>query len=154
MEQQHTPVHLVDTAPSLPTPAAQGFDLDSVQDAGMAEYEVTHPVTGAGTGAIFLLAGPEHPERKRITLSLIRRMRADAMRAQGKGKATDPEADIEEGRDMLVKATLGWRGVCKAGQPVPFSPQAAAQLYADPKTQWLTKQLLAAMNDQDLFIKA
>ena len=140
------------TAPTAATHESSGFDLDTIEDVGSAEYEITHPVTGAGTGAFITLAGPEHPERKRITMSLIRRMRADSMRQ--KAKASDPEDDLAESRQMLVKVTLGWRGMRKNGRDLPFSSQAAAELYADPKTQWLTQQLLAAMNDRELFIKA
>jgi hypothetical protein len=140
------------TAPPAAAHEPAGFDLDTIEDVGSAEYEITHPVTGAGTGAFITLAGPEHPERKRITMSLIRRMRADSMRQ--KAKASDPEDDLAESRQMLVKVTLGWRGMRKNGRDLPFSAQAATELYADPKTQWLTQQLLAAMNDRELFIKA
>jgi hypothetical protein len=85
-------------------------------------------------------------------MSLIRRMRADAMRQKMKPK--DPEEDMAESRQMLVKITLGWRGIKVNGRDVPFTPQAVAELYSDPKREWLVKQLAAAMNDQTLFIKA
>lgn len=141
-----------DTAAVIAPQGAAGFDLDSVADTFTAEYEIQHPVTGNGTGAFLTLAGPEHPERKRIQLSLIRRARAEAMRH--KPKPTDPEDDIAESRESLVKATLGWRGIRKAGQEVPFSPQAVAELYADPTKQWLVSQVIVAINDRELFIQA
>ena len=140
------------TAPPAAAHEPAGFDIDSIEDVGSADYEVTHPHTGLGTGAFITMAGPEHPERKRITMTLIRRMRAEAMRH--KTKASNPEDDLAESLQMLVKVTLGWRGMRKDGRELPFSPQAATELYADSKRRWLVDQLLAAMNDQRLFIKA
>jgi hypothetical protein len=135
-----------------PADSFQGFDLSTVEDVGTAEYELKHPITGEGIGAFILLAGPEHPDRRRITMALVRKMRADALRKSQKPQ--DPEEDLEESREMLVKITLGWRGIAKAGAPLVFSAAAARELYADPKSQWLVKQLLSAMNDQELFIRA
>lgn len=133
------------------TPPA-GFDLDSVEDLFAADYELLHPVTLAPTGAFITLAGPEHPQRKRIAMDLMRRLRATAARA--KQAMPDPEEDARESVKLLAKVTLGWRGIRKNGADVPFSEAEAAELYADPKRQWVVKQLLTAMNDQDLFIKA
>lgn len=132
--------------------AAPGLDLDSIQDAQSADIELKHPVTGLGTGAFFTLAGPEHPDRKKVTLDVMRRARAEIQR--GKRGSSDPEDDLNEGRQMLAKVTLGWRGVSKAGKPLEFSAQAAQELYSDPKSQWIVRQLMAAMNDMELFIKA
>lgn len=137
------------------TPAAQkpaGFDLDSIEDLFAAEYELQHPITGAPTGAFITLAGPEHPQRKRIAMDLMRRLRATAARA--KQAVADPEEDARESVQLLVKVTMGWRGIRKNGAEVPFTEADAAELYADPKRQWVVKQLLTAMNDQELFIKA
>lgn len=131
---------------------AAGLDLDSVEDIGSAEYELLNPKTGERTGAFITLAGPEHAERKRISMALIRRLRSKA--AQTPNAVQDPEEDIEESRDMLVRVTLGWRGISRAGQPLVFSTAAARELYADEKSQWVVKQLMVAMNDQKLFIKA
>lgn len=129
-----------------------GFDLDSIEDLFSADYELLHPITGVPTGAFITLAGPEHPQRKRIAMDLMRRLRATAARA--KQAVADPEEDARESVKLLAKVTLGWRGIRKHGQEVAYSEAEAAELYADPKRQWVVKQLLAAMNDQDLFIKA
>lgn len=129
-----------------------GFDLDSVEDLFAADYELLHPITGAPTGAFITLAGPEHPQRKRIAMNLMRRLRATAARA--KQALTDPEEDARESVKLLASVTLGWRGIRKNGQEVAYSETEAAELYADAKRQWVVKQLLGAMNDQDLFIKA
>ena len=129
-----------------------GFDLDSIEDLFSADYELLHPTTGAPTGAFITLAGPEHPQRKRIAMDLMRRLRATAARA--KQAVADPEEDARENVKLLAKVTLGWRGIRKNGEEAAYSEAAAIELYSDPKRQWVVKQLLAAMNDQDLFIKA
>lgn len=130
-----------------------GLDLDSIEDLASGDYELLHPLTNAPTGAFITLAGPEHPKRKQRTLDLMRRARAAALRG-GKAAASDPEEDIRESIRMLASITLGWRGIRKNGADVPFTEAAAAELYADPKRQWVVQQLLGAMNDQQLFIKA
>jgi hypothetical protein len=142
MDKRNTP----ESAPPV------GFDLDSVEDLFAADYELLHPVTNQPTGAFLTLAGPEHPERKRIAMDLQRRLRASA--ARSKQAVPDPEEDARESVKLLAKVTLGWRGIRKNGQEVPCSEAAAVELYSDPKRQWVVKQLLVAMNDQDLFIKA
>ena len=136
--------------PESASPA--GFDLDSVEDLFAADYQVFNPETRLPTGAFFTLAGPEHPERKRIAMDLQRRLRASAGRFNQ--AVPDPETDARESVKLLAKVTLGWRGIRKNGQEVPYSEAAAVELYSDPKRQWVVKQLLVAMNDQDLFIKA
>lgn len=129
-----------------------GCDLDTIEDAFSADYELLHPVTGAPTGAFITLAGPEHPQRKRIAMDLVRRLRATAARA--KQAQPDPEEDARENVKLLAKVTLGWRGIRKNGQDLAHSEAEAIELYSDPKRQWVVRQLLAAMNDQVLFIKA
>ena len=154
---------------ATPEDAAPMLDLDAVQDLDSAEYEVLHPITGKPTGGVVVLAGPEHPVRKELVMEAMRKARIEAAirdaqlieagRRPGRFKAPeadvrDPEADIKEGIDNLAKATLGWRGITKNGQVLPYSPQAAAELYAAEKTQWLVSQLLHALNSSSLFIKA
>ena len=155
-----------DTASAKPAPM---LDLDEVHDLDSAPYEVLHPHTGKPTGGIIVLAGPEHPARKEVVMEFMRRARAEAAlretqlieasRRPGRFKAPeaevrDPAADMKEGIDNLVKATLGWSGIGKDGQLIAYSPKAAEELYADPKYQWLVNQLLVALNSAELFIKA
>lgn len=129
-----------------------GFDLDSVEDLFAADYEIFNPETRLPTGAFITLAGPEHPQRKRIAMDLVRRLRASA--ARSKQAVADPEEEARENVKLLAKVTLGWRGIRKNGEEAAYSESAAVELYSDPKRQWVVRQLLAAMNDQDLFIKA
>lgn len=146
--------------------AFDGFDLDEIQDLQEAEIEIRHPKTGAGLGAFFTLAGPEHPQRRSLSMKLVRQARAEAARAgaaatqaQRSGKPLpvtfrDPEEDFSESINLLASITLGWRGVIRGGEPLPYSQGAVLELYSDPRCQWLVRQLQAAMHAEDVFTKA
>lgn len=152
---------------SVPAPSATAdIDLDDIQDLPSAEIELTHPKTGKGLGAFVTLAGPEHPDRKRMSMAMIRRMRTEAARAEaanamairtGKQPAvnvSDPEEDSAEVIENLAAITLSWRGMKFGGQELVCSKQAALDLYRDPKRQWIVRQLVASMNAVDVFTKA
>lgn len=135
------------TAEHLP-----GVDLDNIQDLESAEVPLLNPKTGLPTGAYITLAGPEHPERRKRSMNIARQVRA-ALQHRGRLE-TDPEDDIAESIDLLVTATLGWRGFSRGGKALPFSAEEARRLYSDPKSQWVVVQVNAALNNRALFTKA
>lgn len=149
-----------------PANTTTAFDLDDIQDLESAEIELLHPKTGNGLGAFVTLAGPEHPDRKRLTMAMIRRMRTEQARAAaanavavrtGKQPAvnvTDPEDDTAETIENLAAITLAWRGMKFGGQEMACTKQAALDLYRDPKRQWIVRQLIERMNAVDVFTKA
>lgn len=136
------------------------LDLDSIATVDAAEVELLHPVTGEGTGAFVSLAGPEHPQRKAEVMAMLRRQRVrGAQQAQrfargAKLDVPDPEDEERESMEMLARSILGWRGTKRGGELVAFSAQAVKDLLADPKCAWIVKQLLRAMNNDELFIRA
>lgn len=136
------------------------LDLDSIATVDAAEVELLHPVTGEGTGAFVSLAGPEHPQRKAEVMAMLRRQRVrGAQQAQrfargAKLDVPDPEDEERESMEMLARSILGWRGIKRGGELVAFSAQAVKDLLADPKCAWIVKQLLRAMNNDELFIRA
>lgn len=135
-----------------------GLGIGAVEDLEQAEFEVMHPVTDEPTGLFITLAGPEHPKRKEISMNLTRAVRASVekrMAGRGRGGAamTDPKDDAEEQLKRLAECTLGWRR--NDDKPfVPWSHKAAEELYRNPKSQWIVRQVLARFNDLELFIKA
>lgn len=139
--------------------APDGFDLDAVQDIFEAEIELFNPKNGQGLGAFVTLAGPEHPTRKTKQVNVRNAVRAAAAAAAasaGRGvmKPRSVEEDDAEFLNFVVSATLGWRGIRKNGKDVVCSPATARELYADPKSQWVVRQVGAALNDLTLFTKA
>jgi cytochrome P450 len=136
------------------------LDLDSIATVDTADIELLHPITGESTGAFVTLAGPEHQQRKAEVMAILRRQRvrgvqqAQRFARGGKMDVQDPEEDERESMDMLARSILGWRGIKRNGQLVAFSAQAVKDLLSDPKCAWIVKQLLRAMNNDELFIKA
>lgn len=129
-----------------------GFNLKSIKQQASAEVQIKDP-DGNPTGVVFELAGPEHPERKRITFAQSRKAMSRYQKT-GKLDLPDPEEADDQKRENLAAYTLGWKGyVGDDGQPVPFSKAAALALYTDPEMAWLVDQLETALGDKELFIK-
>jgi hypothetical protein len=130
-----------------------GINLRSIQQVDTAIVEIKDPADGTPLGARFVLAGPTHPERRRIGFAQARK----ALRAfdkRGRVDMPDPEESEDLKFGNLAAYTLGWEGVDGPdGAPVPFSRAAALDLYRDPTMAWLVDQLDAALGDRELFIK-
>lgn len=124
------------------------FSLDAFEDTPAADYRVRHPLTGAPTGMVVKLAGPEHPARKALLHARQRKMRA-ALAKTGKMPVLDPETDEVDELERLVACTLGWTGEARA-----FSADAARQIYADPKRRWFRDQVSEALEERELFTRA
>ena len=133
--------------PADPQPV-EVFDLTAFEDTTTADVRIKNPTTGAPTPMVVNLAGPEHPDRKRITFAKQRRLRAGLAKT-GKLQVGDPEDDEAEELDLLVACTLGWQGA-----PMQFSPKAARDLYSDPKRRWLRDQVQTALQERELFTRA
>lgn len=130
----------------------EALDLGEYEDMSSAELRIKHPSTGAPTAAVVVIAGPEHPQRKRLALGRQRRMRAGWQKT-GRLQLTDPEEDEADELETLVAATLGWRGLMVGGQELQWSPQAARQLYLDPKRRYFRDQVRAGLDERELFIQ-
>ncbi len=129
------------------------FDLSSITEQTSAEIEILHPVTRAPTGARITLAGPEHPDRKRLQFERQRRLRASFAK-KGRFDVVDPEQEEADDLEWLAACTLGWRGFADAGKPIEFSAAAVKALYARPEMTWLRRQVQAALADLENFIKS
>lgn len=128
------------------------FNLKSISQVTEAEVEIKDE-EGGPTGVFFTLAGPTHPERKRIVFA---NSRAAIKRYQktGKPELPDPEEAEQIAIENLAAFTLGWRGYAgEDGVAVPYSKQAALALYQDPNMAWLVSQLQAALGETERFMK-
>ena len=139
---------LANPATTPATAPAAGFDPLAFEDVPTGELHVKNPLTGAPTGMVITLAGPEHPDRKRRLFARQRRMRAAVAKA-GRMVASDPVDDAAEELDDLVANTLGWHTAA-----VPYSADAARALYSDPKRRWLCDQVRQALDERELFMRS
>lgn len=135
------------TTPTMSTDT-KPFDLGAFEDTTTGEHRVRHPLTGAPTGMMVTLAGPEHPQRKALLHARQRKMRA-ALAKIGKLPVSDPEADEVDEVERLVVCTLGWRGATET-----YSEAAARALYTDPKRRWFRDQVAEALEERELFTRA
>jgi hypothetical protein len=107
----------------------------------------------APTGVFFEIAGPTHPKRKSILLANQRRLQHQLQKT-GKVTLDDPAEQELQARDNLVSFTLGWSGFTdEKGKEVPFSPEAARELYENDEDSWLVDQLNAALNEKERFMQ-
>lgn len=118
------------------------FDINTVIPEDSIEIELLHPVTGDTTGAFISIAGPTNAEVKAETRRILDRTR---------GKKSTSEQDERDGINLMAARIIGWRGIVKDGEPIPFSKAAAVDLVTE--RQWIRKQLLASFEDQSLFFK-
>jgi hypothetical protein len=141
------------TTPDTSNPAAAApFDIADYEDVASSDVIIKHPATGAPTQLVITIAGPEHPDRKRQAFDRARKMRAQLQKT-GKVQLGDPVDDEADMTDQLVAFTLGWSGMVRAGQPVPYGADVARQLYTDGKLRWLRDQVVAALDEREAFIK-
>jgi len=128
------------------------FNLKSIKTLEVFEVEIKDD-EGNATGVFFTLASPNHPIRKQMQLSINRKLIAHANKT-GKVELPDPEDAEADKIKNLAQSTLGWRGyVNDEGEDVPFSLQAATDLYKAPEMSWLVDQIDNALVDKALFTK-
>ena len=128
-----------------------GFNLKSIKQVFSAEVKIKDP-NGEPTGVVFEMAGPEHPDRKRITFAQSRKL-TKSFQKTGRVEMPEPEDAEAAKKENLAAYTLGWSGlVDDHDRPVAFSKQAALEMYNDPEMAWLVDQLETALGDKELFI--
>jgi hypothetical protein len=122
------------------------MDLTAFEFEDIFEHTIVDR-NGAPTDVVFLLAGPGHAAR----VDLDRKLSKRSLRQFNKtGKASLPD-DPDELRDQeterMVALTLGWRGVTdKAGEPLPFTPEAAREAYENRRSS-IRAQVAKALAD-------
>lgn len=138
-----------DTSPAA---VLDALDLDAFEDVMVSTLTLTNPKTGTPTASTIDILGPEHPDRKKLAIDRTRKLRTEFQR-QGKIVPTDPLEDIEAETDYLVACTQGW-SLTVGGQALVYTPQAARELYTNPKRQWVRVQVKKALEDADRFISS
>jgi hypothetical protein len=127
------------------------MDISRIKETDTAEYELQHPVDRSRLGIVFTLAGPENPKRRKLAISYSRTLR-QRMNRTGKLTLDDPETDFARDTEYLVTCTLGWQGLEIDGAALEYSVAAARTLYETVEYAWVRRQILEALNQQDLFI--
>jgi hypothetical protein len=129
------------------------FNLDQYEEMSEGVVRIKDPADGLPTDATVTIAGPNHPERKRIVHARQRKMRA-AFQKTGKLQFADPAEEEEEDIQLLVACTFDWSNVGLGGQLVPFSREEAKRIYSDPKYRWFRDQVREGLDAREIFIKS
>lgn len=102
------------------------------------EIEIVHPQTGEG-GWFIELASPCHAGAQARVSAILDRSR--------KRKVSTTGQDEKDGVELIVARILGWKGLKDGEEDVPFTPETALGIIANPKSFWLRSQLLEALGD-------
>jgi hypothetical protein len=102
------------------------LDTRTKADAGV-EMAVRDLETGEPSDFVLLVAGADSKQAQEAQDRVSRRY---MLAADSTAKPTVAQLR-EDGLDLLVAVTLGWRGLeDEAGEPIPFSPAKAKELYS------------------------
>ncbi len=129
-------------------------DLDVVKAADKgAETTVRHPVTDDvlldkdGNPVVMFVLGSDS--------TVLRAAMKDRARKQLNARKTK-QFDVDEaerlGSEMLAICITGWRGLSENGVEIPFSKEAAIDLFM--RYNWLRSQVDAFINERENFFKA
>lgn len=129
------------------------MDIANIIEVDSSEYELRHPTEQTPLGITFILAGPEHDARRDLDQQAQRRMRSRFSRT-GQVQLDDPEEVREQVTRYLVGCTLGWRYLVIDGKPTDHSDAAAKALYENPRYAWIRRQIRAALDAQENFIRS
>ena len=98
-----------------------------------AEVNIISPVTGKASDVFIKVLGPDS---KAYRVESKRNMsKAVAEYRKLKGDAKELDFDVMSGQEIegeisrLIAVTIGWRGICDNGEPVPFTKEMCEKLY-------------------------
>ena len=106
---------------------------------------------------------PKHPVIGETDLEItVLGSDSDAYRAASvelQRKVKDVEKPTEDqatawGAELIASIVTGWKGITSDGEPVPFSPEKAAELFSDTGFDWLVLEIRRAIEDRANFTKA
>ncbi|MFD2112569.1 hypothetical protein [Thiorhodococcus fuscus] len=127
------------------------MNIDDIVFAQSYDMPIRHPTTDeplvmADGSPMFVrvLSSDAEPVK-----ALQTRYRNEALR--NPGKRLTAEKIERRSIDQLVAGTVGW-AIEGQGGPIPFSPEAAREIYSDPKKLWLRNQVTAAIYDDSNFL--
>ena len=122
------------------------MDLSAFEVDDVIEHTIVDR-NGAPTDVVFLLAGPAHAARVDLHRQLSTRSLRQFNRTGRASRPDDPDERREQETERMIALPLGWRGVTdKAGDPVPFSAEAARAAYENRRSS-VRAQIARALAD-------
>jgi len=122
------------------------FDLSKLDTAAAADdgatLHILHPFTGERIGMSIVVAGTDSDRYRTARNAMLRK----SMRRR---TPADPEQLLADDAHLLAASTISWSGAVMDGKEVPFSEQAAFDLYQ--RFPWLREQVAEFMGDRANF---
>ncbi len=149
--------HERDFPPTPPEP----FDITSIATLDTAEMVINHPVTGAPTTWVWIIAGPGHPaaiaaDRTASDESRREDLQKEKARVNGRkwsGDFVDSVEQQQKNAGYFAKKVLGWSPVRINGADLAYSVPNVVKILIDPHYQTVYKQLIDFLVDEKSFMK-
>jgi hypothetical protein len=143
--------------------------LNSIFRSETIDLELVHPKTGEGLRSFLILAGPDHPTRRRLELEIDQRIRSE-LNKSGRVEVKSLERVEKDDIEFATACTLGWytleEGDAGDGTPPvarrvdmidvgngpePFSVGRAKEIYQDRKLSWVFAQVREGIKNVERF---
>ena len=124
------------------------FDTKTKANGG-AEVELKNVATGGGSGVYFTILGTDGDRYRELQAERSRGI-LDKVKKRGTDAIPSNEEIDRSACEMLAKCTVGWRGLEDDSGPVPFSYEAAFDIYM--KYPRIRDQINVAMADPANFL--
>lgn len=108
---------------------------------------ITDPRSGVNTDIRIRVNSPDSKEYQK----LVHKLSNDRLKQMSKRGSITSEQVEQENIELLASNTLEWEGLTSGGQAIPFSHQAAVDLYT--RFKWLREQVDAFLGDRKNFFK-
>lgn len=124
------------------------FDLATLKDSmeDSAELTILHPKTGEEMNIVITLASPDSEKYRKLSMAMRNKNLQYATKNRGLASA---ERLDEDSLNLLVGATLGWKGLSENGEILECTPQNVRRVYAD--FAWIREQVDAFLGDRKNF---
>ena len=128
------------------------FSVSTRKQAKTAVLNVLDPVDRQETGWLVTFSGPGHEQTVKQRRDNIAKVLRDS-RAGGRPQDRTVEQFEEDGVTTLVSRILSWEGLIDAtGAAVPYTPEAASTILADPDYSWVANAFSRFLNDDASFM--
>lgn len=127
--------------------------IDTVKGANEGfDVRIYHPGTNEDLDVTINVLGKDSDEFQKVSRAQSKKRMAKLSKGGFRNTSAIPLEEVEQdGIELLASCTRGWSGVVVDGKEVPFSKDAAVDVYT--RFPWIREQVDAAIGDRANFIK-
>jgi hypothetical protein len=148
-------------SPKAKANGADLFDISSLATLETSEMVVNHPVSGAPTTWVWVIAGPGHPATVRADSERAEETKQEELRmrrAQANGQRYKPptitaQEERRRSASNFARRVLSWTKVQLNGQEYEHNYENVYKILMDPNYFLVYRQLLDYLVDEKSFMK-